>query len=682
MNDEKVMHKHRQSNLPLRATSATAGKLTHRTMLLEVGKAQFHRLTAESVECFRLRRSHTRSVGLDQRLVFAAFDGSAAVRIGTARDLPGTRPTMLRRTTITMHHVDLPVALPSFLMADPRHRMALRATIHVLLRNPGEVFLPDRTRLRALLLFLLRKIVLLPRAVQRDSRLVADRKIARRHIAGVDKHGLRFHARPVRNPFQHRAECSRVGRLGEHLIAQAQLRVQVANQLHVVQRSEDVVFVASQAPPRFSTFLDPGSSIMSLSVSHKDVTNTRPNAKGQGSSAFERWLCRGLLKSLGNPSIKMILWDGEEIGPANDPPVASMIIGDRSTLRRLIIDPVFQFGESYSNRCLEIEGNLLEFLETIYRSQMGSNLNGSSLQRLLSRFIHAQRSNSITDSRENIHHHYDINSDFYRLWLDDEMIYSCAYFAREDMSLAEAQLAKLDYVCRKLWLKPGENVVDVGGGWGGLAIFMAKRYGVNVKAFNISKQQIDFARHRTKAEDLDGKVEFIDDDYRNINGRFDALVSLGMLEHVGKDHYRDFGRMADRCLASHGRGLIQTIAQNQPIGNNAWIQRRIFPGGYIPTLREMTDIVEPYNFSVLDLENLRLHYAKTLEHWLQRFEDSVDRIRKMFDDRFVRMWRLYLSGSCASFSSGSLQLYQFLFARPSLNEAPRTREHLYNGYKD
>ena len=306
------------------------------------------------------------------------------------------------------------------------------------------------------------------------------------------------------------------------------------------------------------------------------------------------------------------------------------------------------------------------------------NTNGNRLHRILSRLMHFQRSNSIAKARDNIQQHYDINNDFYRLWLDDEMIYSCAYFAREDMSLADAQLAKMDYVCRKLWLTPGETVVDVGGGWGGLAIFMAKRYGVKVKAFNISKQQIDFARHRIKTEELEGQVEFIDDDYRNISGRFDALVSLGMLEHVGKDNYRDFGQMADRCLAPHGRGLIQTIAQNQPNGSNAWIQRRIFPDGYLPTLRELTDIVEPSNFSTLDVENLRLHYTKTLTHWLDRFEKSVDDVRKMFDERFARMWRLYLSGSCASFSSGALQLYQLLFARPALNEIPKTRGYLYS----
>ena len=180
------------TQLAVAPIAASPGKLTHRTMLFEVGESQFHRLTPESVECFRLLRRHPRSVGLDQRLVFATLDGPPSVRIGATRNLPWTRPTMLRRTTIAMHHVDSPVALPSLLMADPRHRMALGTAIHVLLCNPGEVFLPDRTRLRALLLFLWRKVVLLPRAVQRDSRLVADRKIARRHIAGIDRAAFGF----------------------------------------------------------------------------------------------------------------------------------------------------------------------------------------------------------------------------------------------------------------------------------------------------------------------------------------------------------------------------------------------------------------------------------------------------------------------------------------------------------
>jgi cyclopropane-fatty-acyl-phospholipid synthase len=448
---------------------------------------------------------------------------------------------------------------------------------------------------------------------------------------------------------------------------------------------------------------------MSLSASHKNVTGTRASGYRRevsayhneisatvgleghdrlssrtdsalpksSSSAIERWLCRGMLKTLGDPPVRLVLWDGEEIATSHEPSAARVFIGDRPTLRRLILDPEFHFGEAYSQGRVEVEGDLCDFLEIFYRTRLRFGAASHTLKKIWTRLLHARRSNSFAGARENIHRHYDVGNDFYQLWLDPQMIYSCAYFAREDMTLAEAQLAKLDYVCRKLWLRPGESVVDIGGGWGGLAIHMARHYGVTVKAFNISRQQIEFARHLARSEGLDGRVEFIEDDYRNIAGRFDALVSLGMLEHVGKKHYRDFGHTADRCLSPHGRGLIQTIAQNQPTQANPWIQRRIFPGGHIPTLREMTDIVEPFGFSVLDLENLRPHYAKTLGHWLDRFEASAESVEKMFDAKFVRMWRLYLSGSAAAFASGALQLFQFLFARPGINAAPNTRTHLY-----
>ena len=196
--------------------------------------------------------------------------------------------------------------------------------------------------------------------------------------------------------------------------------------------------------------------------------------------------------------------------------------------------------------------------------------------------LHRGQANTLHGARDNIHRHYDIGDDFYRLWLDGEMLYSGAYFADAAMTLEDAQRAKLHYVCRKLWLRPGETVVEVGGGWGALALLLARDYGVTVKSFNISRSQIAWARRRAKAEGLDSRVEFVEDDYRNITGRFDALVSLGMLEHVGARYYREFGRMMDRCLGPTGRGLIQSIGQDQPTNTNPWIERRIFPGAIRP----------------------------------------------------------------------------------------------------
>ena len=256
------------------------------------------------------------------------------------------------------------------------------------------------------------------------------------------------------------------------------------------------------------------------------------------------------------------------------------------------------------------------------------------------------------------------------------MLYTCAYFPEPSVSLETAQLAKMELVCRKLHLQPGQRVVEAGCGWGGLARYMARNYGVKVQAYNISSEQIAYARQRAGVEGLAGQVEYIEEDYRNISGRYDAFVSVGMLEHVGPDHYQEFGRVIDRSLTKDGFGLIHTIGQNRAAPLNPWFLQRIFPGSYPPTLREMMALFEPYDFSVLDVENLRLHYAKTCEHWLNRFEAHREQVREMFDDAFVRAWRLYLSGCIANFQIGDLQLYQVVFARSGNNHIPLTRRYL------
>jgi cyclopropane-fatty-acyl-phospholipid synthase len=390
--------------------------------------------------------------------------------------------------------------------------------------------------------------------------------------------------------------------------------------------------------------------------------------------AVERWLAGRFLRAMNSPPIGFVLWDGREISPSAQAPVARVVFHDRATFWKVMLDPDLRFGDAYSDGRLDVAGDLVVFLEAIHRARAAAPDTWSAA---LLRGLHRGQANTLHGARDNIHRHYDIGDDFYRLWLDGEMLYSGAYFADAAMTLEDAQRAKLHYVCRKLWLRPGETVVEVGGGWGALALLLARDYGVTVKSFNISRSQIAWARRRAKAEGLDSRVEFVEDDYRNITGRFDALVSLGMLEHVGARYYREFGRMMDRCLGPTGRGLIQSIGQDQPTNTNPWIERRIFPGAYPPTLREMTDLFEPWRFSVLDVENLRLHYAQTLRHWLQRFEASAGRVAEMFDARFVRAWRLYLAGSCAAFAGGALQLFQVVFARQGVNDIPSTRARLY-----
>jgi cyclopropane-fatty-acyl-phospholipid synthase len=389
----------------------------------------------------------------------------------------------------------------------------------------------------------------------------------------------------------------------------------------------------------------------------------------------EKLLLARMMEALGNPPLDLVLWDGQKIASPGKPSLARVLIRDRGALLKLIANPELGFGEMYTAERIEVHGNLVDCLEAIYRALPRTD-HGQIAQKLLAPF-NAPLRNTVPRARRNIHHHYDIGNDFYKLWLDRDLVYTCAYFPDPTMGLEEAQTAKLDYVCRKLRLAPGETVVETGCGWGALALHMAKHYGATVKAYNISKEQIAYARERARAEGLDGRVQFIEDDYHNVDGEFDAFVSVGMLEHVGTDQYQALGAVIDRSLKVAGRGLIHSIGRDYPSPMTPWIERNIFPGACPPSLSQMMQIFEPFGFSVLDVENLRLHYAKTLEHWLERYEANIERVTQMFDPAFVRAWRLYLAGSLAAFRSGDMQLFQVSFTRSGQNRIPWTRQYLY-----
>jgi cyclopropane-fatty-acyl-phospholipid synthase len=412
-----------------------------------------------------------------------------------------------------------------------------------------------------------------------------------------------------------------------------------------------------------------------------DAPEAQFNGAGRGDvGPVDRWVATKLWEFAGRPKVQIQLWDGQTaVGERYGGDVTRLRLMDRGALWSLFLDPDLNFGDLYSAGRADIEGDpgLVGFLKSVYcAAESGRD---GIVNRLSGRVLRARpRSNSLTGSRSNIHHHYDIGNEFYELWLDSAAIqYTCAYFPDPQLTLEQAQTAKLHHVCRKLQLQPGERVVEAGCGWGGLARFMAKHYGVKVRAYNISTEQVAYARERAKAEGLDGQVEYVLDDYRTVSGEFDVFVSVGMLEHVGPDHYRELGGVIDACLRPTGRGLIHSIGRNQPGMMNAWIEKRIFPGAHPPALSEMLNIFEPWNFSILDVENLRLHYAKTLEHWLERFERHVDSVRERYDEAFVRAWRLYLAGSVAAFETGSLQLFQVLFTRARNNMLPWSRAHLY-----
>lgn len=410
-------------------------------------------------------------------------------------------------------------------------------------------------------------------------------------------------------------------------------------------------------------------------AAQSEKATTAPDKRRRGSLAAR--LLRRLLSRLGNPPIEVRLaWTGESVVPPGVRPIGIVRILDRSTFFGLLADPQVRFGDAYSAGRVQIEGDLVEIMEVLYRAFARANVD-NSMGRRIELWRHRRRRSTLAGSRDNIHRHYDLGNEFYALWLGDTMAYTCAYYPSAAATLEQAQIAKMDHVCRKLRIGAGDSVVEAGCGWGSLALHIASRYGGKVRAFNISAEQIEFARRRAQEQGLGHCVEFIQDDYRNITGRYDVFVSVGMLEHVGPRNYPELGRLVRRTLTTEGRALIHSIGRNRPAPLHPWIERRIFPGAYAPSLGEMMQIFEPANLSVLDVENIRPHYALTLRHWLERYEAAASRVRAMFDESFVRMWRLYLAGSIAAFETGTLQLFQVLFTTEENARIPLTRDFMY-----
>ncbi|MDX1457928.1 MAG: cyclopropane-fatty-acyl-phospholipid synthase family protein [Marinobacter sp.] len=393
--------------------------------------------------------------------------------------------------------------------------------------------------------------------------------------------------------------------------------------------------------------------------------------------SYERWLIGKILHMVGSPPIRFRLWNGDVIEPEDGYFRYTLTLNDPRALYFLASKPNLAFGDLYSAGRLDVDQDLPGLMAELYRSIHRARSHWPKWLEALWR-NHTPRSTGLEEARENIHHHYDLGNEFYQLWLDQaEMQYTCAYYESPGLSLEQAQLAKLEHVCRKLRLKPGQTVVEAGCGWGGLARYMARHYGVKVHAYNISREQVAYARAEARRQKLDHMIEYIEEDYRNITGQYDAFVSVGMLEHVGTDHYQELAALIQHTLKPDGLALLHSIGRNRPMLMNAWIEKRIFPGAYPPSIGEFVSICEQGNFSVLDVENLRLHYAQTLTHWLERFENQQDQVTSMYDENFTRAWRLYLAGSIAAFEVGALQLFQVVFTHSDNNNLPQSRADLY-----
>lgn len=375
-------------------------------------------------------------------------------------------------------------------------------------------------------------------------------------------------------------------------------------------------------------------------------------------------------------SFRVRLWDGDEWRYGEGEPEFILEIRSNRALKRIVADSFLGFGESYMAGEVDLQGNM----QRLFQLALGTGFDGDRLsrwQRLRFLWEYLRSKNSARKARINVTYHYDKGNDFYSLWLDKSMTYSCAYFRSPDDDLETAQNNKHEHICRKLSLKEGETLVDVGCGWGSMLIYAAQHYGVSGVGCTLSKKQCDYARERIRSLGLDKQVTVLCEDYRTLKGQFDKFVSIGMFEHVGKQFYPVFMRKVASLLKPGGLGLLHTIGKDVASPPDPWTIKYIFPGGYIPVLDEITYHLGVAGFSMLDMENLRLHYALTLDHWAERFEQRVEQVRKMFNEQFVRMWRLFLNGSSAGFKWGETRLFQITFSNGLNSKLPLTREYIY-----
>ncbi|MCE9500318.1 MAG: cyclopropane-fatty-acyl-phospholipid synthase family protein [Leptospira sp.] len=366
-------------------------------------------------------------------------------------------------------------------------------------------------------------------------------------------------------------------------------------------------------------------------------------------------------------------------------PVFKMHIKTRNALDAVLTQMAMGFGENYMAEDIEFEGDLEHVCHLGFELADNNHLNISFTEKVKFLIGFLIRRNTLTGSRKNIAHHYDLGNDFYSLWLDKQaMQYTCAYFHEKTDSIETAQIQKLDHVCRKVLLKPGESVVEAGCGWGGFALYAVQNFGVSVRAYNISQEQIEYAREKAKRLKIpESRLEYVHDDYRNIPGSkkiYDHFVSVGMLEHVGKENYSSLFKIIRETTKPKSLSLVHTIGKTFPLFTEPFLEKHIFPGSYMPSLGEIMNPLEKLRIPlhVVDVENLRYHYALTIDHWWNRFEEHADTIKKMYGESFLRMFRLYLRGSSAAFRYGGVLLFQILLSNGNNDNNPLTREHLYN----
>lgn len=374
-------------------------------------------------------------------------------------------------------------------------------------------------------------------------------------------------------------------------------------------------------------------------------------------------------------SIRVRLPDGRELTAGPGEPELTAVLSDMKTAVAIAANPDLALGEAFMDGTFQIEGgSVYDFLQ-LTTSQLALRPRSPKLTWMQRIRRGAEQANDRLHARSNVHHHYDLTVDFYRLFLDDDLQYSCAFFETSDASLEEAQVAKKRRLIDKLLLEPGHSALDIGAGWGGLGLSMVER-GARVTGVTLSTEQHRTANERATALGVADRADFRLQDYRDLNQTFDRIISVGMFEHVGVPNYQEYFDTVARLLDEDGVAVIHSIGRKSPPNRTQpWVRKYIFPGGYIPALSEVLPAIERAGLWVTDMEVLRLHYAETLRHWRERFLARRGEALAMYDERFCRMWEFYLAASEVAFRELGHMVFQLQLTKKQ-TAAPLSRDYL------
>lgn len=389
---------------------------------------------------------------------------------------------------------------------------------------------------------------------------------------------------------------------------------------------------------------------------------------------IDKLFYKTLLSKSFNIPVKVIYWDGKTEQYGDGKPEVTITFKEAVPVKEITRNASIALGEAYMDGRIEIDGSIQKLINAAYASA-DSFFHDSKLKRFLPKQSHSEK-----HSKYDVQKHYDLGNDFYKLWLDSTMTYSCAYFEHPDDTLEQAQLNKVHHIIKKLDPQPGKRFLDIGCGWGTLMLTAAKEYDLDVSGITLSEEQYKFVQQRIKDEGLEDHARVYLEDYRELKtGPYDYITSVGMFEHVGSENLAAYFDTIAKYLSNDGVALIHGITRQQGGAYNGWINQYIFPGGYIPGLTENLQHIIESGMQVFDLETLRRHYQHTLEHWDQNFNQHRTEIQEQMGERFTRMWDLYLQACAASFESGNIDCIQFLISKgPSGENLPMTRDYIYS----